>query len=255
MIGPLGQGHAGRVLELEAEQRVLRAGRPGCRCETRLPSTSLLTIGSRADFCRARSTGWSITYWKKSPRDEAVATLCTLRAQVQVCLAACWPTSSANSALAGRPSASLRWPSIARRRLAVPAPASRSRRRRGLPSGCLGRLSGRRRPVRLVGLSHGPAVGRRPEGGEQFRLDGRPGDVQRVVQVHLERDRPAAHQGHRHVVPVLVGRVLDHRPALQVRLLLAVLVRARGGSSSSRSGSRSRSRPRPSACPRRRSAG
>ena len=65
-------------------------------------------------------------------------------------------------------------------------------------------------------------IGRRPQRGEQFRLDQRPIDEERVVQVHPERDRPAADQGHLDAGPVFVGRVLDDRPALQVRLFLLV---------------------------------
>ena len=63
-------------------------------------------------------------------------------------------------------------------------------------------------------------VGRWPERGEQFRLHCRTRYIQRVVQVHLERDRTAAHQCHLHARPVLVRRVLHHRPSLQVRLAI-----------------------------------
>src|SRR5215467_7020270 len=42
--------------------------------ETRLPSTSLLRMGKRADFWRARVTGLSMAYWKKSPSLAADAT-------------------------------------------------------------------------------------------------------------------------------------------------------------------------------------
>ena len=76
---------------------------------------------------------------------------------------------------------------------------------------------------RAPGILHVPVVGGGAEGGEQLRLDGGPLDEQRRVQVHLEGDRPARDQGHAHVLPVLVGRVLDHGPALQVRLLLLLL--------------------------------
>ena len=42
-----------------------------------------------------------------------------------------------------------------------------------------------------VDLPNAAAVGDGPERGEQFRLDRRPVDEERVVQVHLEADRPA----------------------------------------------------------------
>src|SRR5262249_38826747 len=67
-------------------------------------------------------------------------------------------------------------------------------------------------------------IRRRPQRGEQLRLHGRPRDEQRVVQVHPEADRPAADERHPHAAPVLVGRVLDDRPALKPRLLLVLRV-------------------------------
>src|SRR5262249_1814602 len=42
---------------------------------TRDPSTSRLTIGISADFCRGRLTGSSIRYWKVSPRLTPAAAL------------------------------------------------------------------------------------------------------------------------------------------------------------------------------------
>src|SRR5450432_624577 len=39
----------------------------------RVPSTSLLTMGSSADFWRGRDTVLSMAYWKKSPSFVAVA--------------------------------------------------------------------------------------------------------------------------------------------------------------------------------------
>ena len=53
----LRQVHARRVLELQAEQRVLGLHARVVDAETRCASTSLLMIGSRADFCRPRLTG------------------------------------------------------------------------------------------------------------------------------------------------------------------------------------------------------
>src|SRR5262249_55032373 len=44
--------------------------------------------------------------------------------------------------------------------------------------------------------------------------------------VHLEADRPPRHQRHAHPRPVLVGHVLHHRPALQVRTPPLALVLA-----------------------------
>ena len=44
------------------------------------------------------------------------------------------------------------------------------------------------------------------------------GQVQGLVEVLDERDRPTRNQPQMDAVPVLVGRVLDQRPALQVRL-------------------------------------
>ena len=67
-----------------------------------------------------------------------------------------------------------------------------------------------------------PIVHRRPQRREAFRFDHGPRHEQRLIQVHLERDRPARHQRHAHVLPVLVRGVLDDGPALQRRL--AVLV-------------------------------
>ena len=69
---------------------------------------------------------------------------------------------------------------------------------------------------------HRALVGRRPQRREQLRLHRRPRDEQRLIQVHLERDRPAGDQRHAHVLPVLVAGVLDDGPALQRRLALLV---------------------------------
>ena len=44
---------------------------------TRAASTSFWTTGSMALFWRGRLTGWSITYWKKSPSFAAEAMLDT----------------------------------------------------------------------------------------------------------------------------------------------------------------------------------
>ena len=46
-------------------------------------------------------------------------------------------------------------------------------------------------------------------------LDDGPGDVQRLVQVLDEADRPARHEAELDVVPVVVRLVLDDRPPLQ----------------------------------------
>src|SRR5579883_3547834 len=62
-------------------------------------------------------------------------------------------------------------------------------------------------------------VRNRPQRSEQLRLDDRPIDIERVVEIHLEGDGPTADQSHLHVAPVSVGRVLHHRPTLKVRLL------------------------------------
>ncbi len=59
------------------------------------------------------------------------------------------------------------------------------------------------------------AVGLRPQRGVQFRLDDRPLHVERIVEVHDERDRPAADQRQCDFLPIFFGRVLHDRPALQ----------------------------------------
>ena len=52
----------------------------------------------------------------------------------------------------------------------------------------------------------------------ELRLHQRPRQVERLVEVHHERDRPAADERQPHVLPVGVGGVLHDRPALQRRL-------------------------------------
>ncbi len=56
--------------------------------------------------------------------------------------------------------------------------------------------------------------------GVKLHLQRRPRDIDRLVEIHRERDRPAAHQGQIDVVPILLGRVFDDGPALQERLLV-----------------------------------
>ena len=82
---------------------------------------------------------------------------------------------------------------------------------RGSPSACSRSLPS---PMKSP-IPASARIGRRPKRREQLRLHDGPRHVQRLIQVHLERDRPAAHQGHAHVLPVLIGRVLDDGPALQ----------------------------------------
>src|SRR5262249_27409085 len=60
-------------------------------------------------------------------------------------------------------------------------------------------------------------VSGRPQGGEEFGLDNGSLDEESVVEVHLEGDGPARDERHPHRVPVLVCRVLHHRPTLQIR--------------------------------------
>ena len=77
----------------------------------------------------------------------------------------------------------------------------------------------------LVSLAaEAAAIDRRPQRCEQFRLHGRPGNVQWIVEVHLEADRPTGNEGHFHVVPVVVAGVFNDGPALDVNL--AVLLQA-----------------------------
>ena len=70
---------------------------------------------------------------------------------------------------------------------------------------------------------HRPFVRRRSQRCEQLRLDHGPGHVQRLVEVHLEGNGPAAHQRHAHILPVLFTGIVHDRPPLQHRL--AVLLR------------------------------
>ncbi len=75
-------------------------------------------------------------------------------------------------------------------------------------------------PGELLGILHLLAVDLGPERGIQLGLDERARDVERLVEVHGERDRTARDQRQPDVVPVVVGRVLDDRPALKERPLL-----------------------------------
>ena len=105
-------------------------------------------------------------------------------------------------------------------------PVGRHRRRRGgrplglLPPGEAATI----RPVvkvptrqgeLLVGIRHGLAVDLRPQRRIELGLHEGPRHVERLVEVHHKRDRPAADQRHPHVSPVGVGRVFHDRPALE----------------------------------------
>ena len=68
----------------------------------------------------------------------------------------------------------------------------------------------------------GSAKNRRPQRGEQLRLDLRSGDVKRLVKIHLVRNRPARDQRQADILPILVAGVLDDGPALKKRLALLV---------------------------------
>src|SRR5262249_43141879 len=61
-------------------------------------------------------------------------------------------------------------------------------------------------------------IGGWSQGGEEFGLDDGSLDEEGIVEVHLEGDGPTRDQRHAHPAPVLVRRVLHHRPALQVWL-------------------------------------
>src|SRR5262245_10144680 len=82
-----------------------------------------------------------------------------------------------------------------------------------------------RRPRLTHETAHGSVVaeatgiGGWSEGGEEFGLDNGSLDEEGIVKVHLEGDGPTRDQGHAHPAPVLVRRVLHHRPTLQVRLV------------------------------------
>src|SRR5262249_10037945 len=78
---------------------------------------------------------------------------------------------------------------------------------RGCHRGCL-------REAPLSAESAG--VGGWSEGGEEFGLDDRSLDKEGIVEVHLEGNGPARDQRHPHRTPVLIRRVLHHRPALQI---------------------------------------
>ena len=141
-------------------------------------------MGSMADFCRGSVTGLSMAYWKKSPsfgrrrrrRDALAAGPCFSSA---ACSVACRrPCSPMPRRRVGR--------SLRRRHLR-PRPVGRAR------PGSRGRRRCRRQ--RSACLSMVAAVGRRPQRGEQLRLDHRPRHVQRLIQVHLEGDGPAARPG------------------------------------------------------------
>ena len=57
---------------------------------------------------------------------------------------------------------------------------------------------------------------------KKFRLHGRPIDVERVIQVHLEGDGPAGDESHLDAVPVLIGGVFHYGPTLEEGLILLV---------------------------------
>ena len=59
---------------------------------------------------------------------------------------------------------------------------------------------------------------RRPQRCEQLRLDFGPRDIERLVEVHLVRDRPARHEDHVDVVPVVVpAAAVPRAPQVPVR--------------------------------------
>ena len=101
VIGPWFRCTPEVFLNRRPEQRVLRLHGLVVDADSRVPSTSLPTMGSMALFWRASETGWSIAYWKKSPSAAAVAAFPTL------------PVVKATAELAtspgGEPSPSLRW--------------------------------------------------------------------------------------------------------------------------------------------------
>src|SRR5947207_1996937 len=70
------------------------------------------------------------------------------------------------------------------------------------------------RSLREGRLVESAGVGGGPEGGEEFGLDDGSFEEKSVVEVHLERDRPSRDQRHADAAPVLVRRILHHRPAL-----------------------------------------
>ena len=252
-----------RVLELEAEQRVLGLHGRVVDADPRALDVLVddrqqgrLLPGQRRPAGRSRTGRSRPAGWPSPPTATAARGPCRCcsssadfarRTRRRLRRRSLQPTCRSRSP---RPRPSAR-PGAARRGPPPPAAAAAAGRRtprvRALPR--------RRRPAASRSRLREPAVvGRRPQRGEQLRLDRRPRHVQRVVQVHLERDRPAATPGPSSP-PVQSSSVGFSTTAQPCRYGLPVLRPAPAGSSSSRSGSRPRSRPSPSACPRRRSAG
>jgi hypothetical protein len=67
------------------------------------------------------------------------------------------------------------------------------------------------------------AVGDGPQRREPLRHNYGARHIKGRVQVHLEGEGPARDESHAHVLPVLVGGILDDRPALQERLVFLLL--------------------------------
>ena len=173
---------------------------------TRVPSTSLLTMGSMADFCRGRVTGLSMTYWKKSPssrrrrrrRHASAAGRVALSSFVAVSVA-----SSAGTAVVGiLPSARLRRPGG--------SSASSSPRR------------GRSPAMPVAAWSFCPCRRCRSTAAARRTVPARrPAAARTAADTGPSGTRSAGRETrrHAHVLPVLVGGVLHHRPALQERLV------------------------------------
>ena len=173
-----------------------------------------------------------MVYWKKSPSAAAVAALPTLPTERR------FPSSRPTSAACLRRASSESRSAVAASRncsAAIGAAGTVGARRRAFPAFHRDRRSRRRHrrrawpptserhqtraPAWLLVLETA-AVGDRPQRREEFRFHGRTVDIERIVEVHLEADRPAADQRHLHSRPVLIRRILDQRPPLQERLVL-----------------------------------
>ena len=123
-------------------------------------------------------------------------------------------------------SRSIAWPVLGDVGLGRRPRRGRGRHGRQHPAASAWPLGGRPAPAVFgrLELARPPGPARRSAAAARRRAPARPRprDVERLVEVHGERDRPAADQRQLHAVPVLLGRVLDDRPALQERRLLVV---------------------------------
>jgi len=79
-----------------------------------------------------------------------------------------------------------------------------------------GASAAQRNRVGILFFSDAVGVHLRSQAREQLGHDGRPSGVQRLIEIHHERDWSSAHERQRDVVPVALGLILDDRPALEL---------------------------------------